>query len=437
MTFFTNKHTSFYILLTALIIFLFARYAFQYDVPRYALTIVVMAMALLGDQDEILAALMCCIPLHNAVNFSITLIVCATIYVLKSIRNFSFGFSSVLILLMVIYELLHAFLGYFQPLLFFADMAPLFVLLAIMRVDLKKIDYAFIVRTMAIILASLCMTLLVNFIISAGGDLVSAVSSIKRIGVVNTDETLYGTGVHPNTLGIINVLAIAALLQLRFIGRNINFDSVLVVFLLMFGMLTSSRTFLACFLFMTSLFIIGQVGGLKRKIIIFAKMTLLIVFVLFAMSVMFPETLEYYAMRFSSTDITTITTGRDILMYDYYYYLVSNMNVMFFGVGLNDFTEKVINVYNMSTHTPHNSIQEIVVAWGILGIIMVTLLFVAMVMESKWSDYQKVVINYIPMFIILLKSMAGKLLTVGYTMLALSFAYLSLCQDFSERDYRN
>ena len=437
MTFFGNKHTNFYILFSILILFLFSRYAFQFDVPRFALSTILIVAAMLGDQDEILAVLMCCIPLHNAVNFSVTLIVCSIIYVLKNIENVRFRVSSILILLMVIYELLHAFTVVFQPVLFFADFAPLFVLLAIMSIDFKKIDYAFIVRTIAIILSCLCLSLLVNFIISSSGDYSLAVSNLKRIGIVSVDETLYGTGVHPNILGVLNIIAVTGLWQLKCIGKNIDCDNLLVVFLTTFGMLTSSRTFLVCFLFMFILFLLGEAGGFKRKIIVLTKMILVIAFALLAMFIMFPKTLEYYVMRFSYTDITNLTTGRDILFSDYYNYIFDNVDVFFYGVGLNNFIEKVMFTYNMSTHTPHNSIQEIIVAWGIPGFVMMCTLFVIMIVESKRYGSSKTAINYIPLFIILLKSMAGQLLTVGYTMLALSFSYLSLCQDFSKRSEKS
>jgi hypothetical protein len=37
------------------------------------------------------------------------------------------------------------------------------------------------------------------------------------------------------------------------------------------------------------------------------------------------------------------------------------------------------------------------------------------------------IINYIPLIVIITKSMAGQLLTSGYSIVALAFAYLSLC----------
>ena len=105
---------------------------------------------------------------------------------------------------------------------------------------------------------------------------------------------------------------------------------------------------------------------------------------------------------------------------------------MFFGIGLNNLSEKVIDLYRVSFNAPHNGIQEIIVAWGIPGLLMLGLLILMMILESNKYVRRKNALNYSILLIILVKSMAGQILTSGYTLLALAFAYLSLCQDFSE-----
>ena len=79
----------------------------------------------------------------------------------------------------------------------------------------------------------------------------------------------------------------------------------------------------------------------------------------------------------------------------------------------------------------HNNIQEILVAWGIPGLIMIAALIAALVIRARSFNRRLTLINCIPLIIILVKSLAGQMISSGYTMLALSFAYLSLCQHFS------
>ena len=54
-------------------------------------------------------------------------------------------------------------------------------------------------------------------------------------------------------------------------------------------------------------------------------------------------------------------------------------------------------------------------------------------MSKKHCKHQSL-INYIPLIIILVKGMAGQMLNSPYTMLAFSYAYLSMCADLSPRD---
>ena len=50
-----EKRTRFYILLSCLIALLMARYGLQIGIPRVALTAIIALIALLGEQDEIVA----------------------------------------------------------------------------------------------------------------------------------------------------------------------------------------------------------------------------------------------------------------------------------------------------------------------------------------------------------------------------------------------
>ena len=115
----------------------------------------------------------------------------------------------------------------------------------------------------------------------------------------------------------------------------------------------------------------------------------------------------------------------------YNQYFVDHLWVFLFGIGATDLSHKAVEIYQIANNGPHNFIQEIVLAWGIPGILMTAFLIFLFIMESKRYGKKKILLNYIPLIIILVKSLAGQLLTSGYTMLALALAYISLCQNFS------
>ncbi len=146
---------------------------------------------------------------------------------------------------------------------------------------------------------------------------------------------------------------------------------------------------------------------------------------------LFPELLEYYIKRFQKVDISS---GRNALMLSYHDYITGNNNVMLFGIGRHNFAEKLTEIYRVASNVPHNSVQEIIIAWGIPGLILFLFLLVLLLRQARKYNQGPILLNYIPFFIILVKSMAGQLLTSGYTMLALSYAYLSLCVDMTPKD---
>jgi hypothetical protein len=106
-------------------------------------------------------------------------------------------------------------------------------------------------------------------------------------------------------------------------------------------------------------------------------------------------------------------------------------------VGLSNLGEKLVNIYRSAVNVPHNSIQEIVAAWGLPGLGMMIALFFMIVKESKQYGGRKILLNFIPLVVILVKSMAGQMISSGYTMLALVLAYLSLCQNFDLKNDSN
>ena len=307
----------------------------------------------------------------------------------------------------------------------------------LMSSDVTEIDYNFVVNTMAIATISTCITMLGQVLAWSNFDIAIAATNLRRLGMITeaaSKSAITGGTIHPNSLGVICVLSITGLLQLRTVGFRNKWAIPMVAFMLLFGALTSSRTFLACLLLMVLLLFWGLRGGISKKIRFLTTVVLTTVVVLFLLSLLFPDLLEFYISRFFVDDITT---GRDDLMTKYHKFIVENGRVMLFGVGVQDFGEKLITTYRAAVNIPHNSIQEVIVAWGIPGLIMFSALLISIIVRTKRYNKHLCILNYIPLIIIVFKSMAGQLLTSGYSMLALSYAYLSMNQNFSTRKKKN
>lgn len=424
----------FWCLLGLLILLIMVRYAFQTDIPPVVFLLFIGLIVLLGDRDEVIAMLICCIPLHESVDFFYALAISVGIYVFKYHKLIKFSTNILLIFIVVVWELLHCFRTSFSPVDFLSGIVPFIVLAVIIASNTSQVDYPFIVRAFSWTALSVSLVLFMRVLYFSGFDFLLAIAGLQRIGLDPQsnvqDVTITGGLIHPTSLGIITVLAATGLMQLRSAKVNKRSDMILLCIILLLAALGASRTYLACLAMMIVLLILAERGGAKKKLQLIAVLCLAIATATVAMAFLFPDTFEYFVSRFFEADITT---GRDSLMLLYHRFIADHPNVMFFGIGLQDFSNRLINVYRVANNVPHNSLQEIVVAWGVQGLFLFGALIVSMLLASGRQNTKRSLINWIPLIIILFKSMAGQMLTSYYTMLAFSYAYLSLSADLTPK----
>lgn len=432
---FAAEHRRFWCLLALLLTAILVRYAFQIDIPRVFFLVIIVLIALLGNRDEILAMILCCIPLHESIDFFYALTLCTCVYIFKYFRQIRFGTNLLLVFLVTLWELLHCLGGAFSPVEFLSAVIPFIVLSIIVASDNRNLDYAFLVRALSWATLGVTIILFVRVLYFANFNFILAIAGLQRLGsdyhssIQNTSVS--GGQINPNTLGIIAVLASTGLMQLRSMGAGKKSDLVLMCTVLVFAGLSTSRTFLACLAMMILLLIFAEKGGAVQKLRLIGLLFLAVAAAAAAMAILFPDTFAYFVSRFSVSDITT---GRDTLMLQYHNFIVDNPGVLLFGIGLQDFGYRLIHYFRISTNVPHNSIQEIIIAWGIPGLFLFAALFFSMFYDSSRQNKKQSLINWIPLIIIIFKGLAGQMLNSAYTMLAFSYAYLSLCADLTPQD---
>jgi hypothetical protein len=153
------------------------------------------------------------------------------------------------------------------------------------------------------------------------------------------------------------------------------------------------------------------------------------VVILFLLEKFFPIVIDNFIMRLTVADITS---GRKELFRLYHDFILKNPRVLFFGVGVMEFSKQVVGEYAVAANLPHNGIQEIVIAWGAPGFVMFTSYLMTMVLQSARYHMKRFLISYIPLLLVLLKAQAGQMITSDYTMMALVFCYLSMTQKFEK-----
>ena len=423
-----HNYVRFWLLLTLLSAIIFIRYGLQVNIPRVLALIPIVVIALWGNQTEIIAICMCLIPFHESLDFYYALVIVLVIYVFRCHDRIRIKASLFLMILICVWELLHCFTADFSPVMLITSLAPTIALTLIMCSDFSDVDYSFVVHAVAFAAVAQCLTMLIQIAWISRFELNTFMVNLRRLGALDDASenrlNLSGGLVQTNSLGVICVVVTACLLHLRAIGKGERKDVFIMLSLLVFGTLTASRTFFVCLVLMFVLVLMGQQGSLK-KLRYLGMMVLVLVSVLLILISFFPDQLEYFIGRFFETDITT---GRDDLMVNYHRFIIDNPKILFFGIGLQNFGDKVTTLYRVASNVPHNSIQEIIVAWGLPGLLMVVMMILLLVYQSNGYKCRRRLINYIPLIILLFKSIAGQLLTSNYTMLALGFAYISLIQ---------
>ena len=428
MKIFLNRRAVFYSLLALLMLMIFFKYSFSVNIPQIVLTAIILVVAFIGDQNEILSISVCCLPLHNLVDFYLIIGICAIVYSVKYFKLIKPGNAIILGLFMVLWEFLHSFIDDFNIKTTFGTLITLVFLIIVISSNISTIDYNFIVKSLSIVSICICITLLVGCVVDSGLDFKLAMANLQRLGAITEDDVSL---INPNTIGIINIIIVSMLIQTPIVDGIAKKHIPIFIqcfLLLVFGMLTASRTFLVLFVILLLMTIIALPGNIQKKIWYFLGMVVLFIAFILVFKLLFPQNFQFFLSRFK----VDVWNGRDSILTDYNKYMISNLWVLLFGVGLSDFKHKVIDVFEISLSVPHNGIQEAVVAWGIIGFVFFVLLIITMVNESFKYEGRKNILNFMPLILILSKSMVGQLLTSNYTILALLIAYLSLCQNYSK-----
>ena len=428
-----NRQWLFSLLAGLMLMLVFVRYALQINYPRAILLGLSAIMSFIGNPSQILALCMFSIPLTTAYHYVYAIFIAIIVYILKYERRIRFNVTIIPIFLLIIWELLHGIGGEFA----LKDLVRMFLpylLCGLLRwqdeQSVKNLDYAYIVRAYAISTCAVCIILIFGVIKTVNYDLSKAFVGIQRLGKVEENSQQIGIIVNPNSLGIMCVMAASGLLQLITTGRRKKQDIYLLVVLLISGMLTVSRTYLALLLIMVLLFGFAarhSFGERMRFLIIIVIITGLVIGLAYWI---FPGVFDAFSDRF---DVDDLSSGRMTLFLKYNDYLLSRPEIMMFGIGLTNFPVRISLMTNFF-NVPHNGIQEIILAWGIIGLAIFLAFCACFLIKEKKIWGRKTLINYIPFILWFAKIQAGQMVTSDYTMLLLAYCCLSVTYDFADKN---
>ncbi|UTB77167.1 hypothetical protein A2I62_00615 [Staphylococcus carnosus] len=173
----------------------------------------------------------------------------------------------------------------------------------------------------------------------------------------------------------------------------------------MVGLLTLSRTFLLVMALVMLIYLFTSVGARN----IFSIFTFIAVILIFIIILYSNEGLydSLYNRIFETDDIS----GSRFLIYSQYTaILFSHFSILLFGVGMQNYMEKFSELDNLINQSTHNVLLEVLSSWGVIGLLIVIILFSLIIMQSKVKKLKnsKRIIILLPFLVVVLSAFFGQ-----------------------------
>lgn len=390
--------------------------------PAIVILALACAIAVICDRSELIAMVVACIPLAAAFQYKYFILAAMAIYIVKFGRDMKYKHGFLPLLFLMALELSHGVFYDFALYEFLRNFAELMVCTLILMCEHKKINYPLIVRTLAISSIVMLSIVLINLFQTNGVNFQGIFAGTYRFGVEDSAKTPNTINYNPNAIGFMANISIAGLLQLSLAKKKHVIDYPMIAVLLFFGLLTLSRTFLIVFALVVILFICSISATPLKKVKITTIIVLLVVSSVFILLKTVPIVIERLISRFMVEDISN---GRNDLFAFYNDHIFSSLQYLLYGVGIQNYGDKMLDIHGSYINVCHNGTQEILVCWGLIGLALFTWYIVEMILGTK-KDFKRGLINFIPLIITLVDVQSGQLISNGAIVLRLAVCSVSL-----------
>ena len=398
----------------------------EFPVSIYLIWVAVMAFAF--NDTEIKALIISFIPLGQGFQSKYAALICMIFLLIKYRKRLRVPLFVFILPILMFWELLHMGDGFSTIPEYLAGFAPLMCLVVVVSLPAKREDMSFFSRVLAISLTVASVILLATTLLRGDHSLNKLLQESFRLGAVEEAEN-YALVYNPNALGFLCNLAITGLLTSIHFKKGKKFDYIMIVFLTFVGCLTISRAFLLCFAGIVVLYVLLQKTSGSHKAKVLVSATFLLVFAAVALKILAPNVIDNYVERFSVDDITS---GRTHLLEFYNDFVLSSLDRLFYGIGVQNIDHKIWYLEGVKVNVPHNGYQELIVAWGLIGFVLMVAFIACMVMYARKQNSKIFLISYLPFILLLVTLLTGQFITSGTMLLSLVFIYLMICNGGRE-----
>lgn len=347
-------------------------------------------------------------------------------FIIKNYKDIKLNFSLVLVLIISIFESVHVFInlsnGYSESIIYLIGFILCLFSFGIITSTVKyfnkvKSFYFFIIGYITF-------------------SLITAIKYYQEFGTLNTSDNVKRFGfstevsdndpsqllINPNTIGIYSAFIIIGLLVLVYLKKiRVNFLNVLILFFaLLIGMLTVSRTFILILIICLGVCIVLNMDKKYSYLFILGVITMI--------SMLWNSTLVSN-IKSRIFDTNDISGSRFDIYSQYVKIFLENNKVFLFGVGMQDYPEKMQKYNLLVNSSTHNIELESIAIWGIIGLLTVLGLFLYVIIsciDFEEKDLRVLIIKILPLVCVFISAQFGQYFisyyhTFGFTLLGLLF----------------
>lgn len=372
----------------------------------YLLVAVLALLSLTFNRSEMLAAIVLVAPFENAFPVTIYYAIMLCIYIIK--RNFKLRLNIFImpIFFLGIFELAHYYVKPFSFIQYFKlFMTYSFVGILIFD-NTNDVKYGKILKWFVIGAFLFCSLVFFKEWIINDYSVSNLFQSSKRLGDYDINNNLirnYNLYNNPNAIGLICNMAIASILiMLQINKQTLGIWMLLFILLSIYGFMTLSKTFIIILilqvLFVCGIFLrrIKEKGYLERTLFLIISLAFLSVYSIINM--------RFYLIKLINRFTTDLLSHRGIIFQAYNSFMFEKLERILFGVGIQSINTKAGLLSN-----PHNMLQEVFVAWGIVGLIITSVIVLSIYKYSVKNNWKPIPIAHLPFLTLLLATQTSRL----------------------------
>lgn len=394
-------------------------------VNRYIFIALATATFIVLDKQSIYAFIAFLTPLSVGISATyITAIALVIIFIKqKELKVHILGLGCMVLILLM--ELLSAVRGIFSLTVYFR-FAGIFIFAFLAMIDHEKnYDYDKMIKLFVlgyfVAMGSIIGQMLNEYSLEEILSLGIRLGNTRRLLGKSTEGML--VSYNANDLGALCLLNINFCILLRLKTGNKWYMASFVISSLL-GLMTQSRAFLICYVISVLLFIFMSSKDTTSIIKNLSWLILGVGAILGLTYWLIPDYMSMLVERFNASDISG---GRNEIFAFYFKEMTSSVDKILFGVGLQYYPQKYNYIFSA-----HNATQEVVIAWGVIGLFIVIALFGIIFRNAKRQNPIARNIQYIPliMSLAIMQSLQG--FSDRASMLRLMIAYFAILMSMSK-----